>query len=117
MRTSAPIVHEGEVLWLWLDLTNPCRDAHGALGMMVSWDADRFEYTPTSEDVADRQVEVAGAGLARIRVNDLPGRYGQIDLSFRALVAGSGDGFVVEDVTFACAESRGGGDPPVLTRW
>ncbi len=117
MSTSAPIVHEGEVLWLRLDLTNPCREAHGAMGMTVSWDTDRFEYTSTPEDVADHQVELAGAGLARIRVNDLAGLHGEIDLSFRALVAGSADGFVVEDVTLACGDSRGGGEPPVLARW
>lgn len=116
MATSSSEVQAGEVLWLRLMLTNACWDERAALGMTVSWDADRFEYLPRPEDLAHGSIRIDGEGTARIELRGLAGPTDELDLAFRALVSGASDGFVVEDVTLDCARGETG-EPPLPTPW
>jgi len=117
LATSAPEVSDGDVLWLRLSLSNPCREARAALSLTVSWNSERFEYMATPEDLADRGVYMADEGVAYLRVEDITGFGREIALPFRALASGPADGFVVEEVTLGCGERGEDATPFVPNEW
>lgn len=100
-------VSEGEVLWVLVRLDEPCWDAQASMNILLSWNADRFDYLPPPFRVGNAAVDEVDEGVARITVSGPHEAGTEIALSFRALADGDADGFVIEEASRRCSREGG----------